>query len=177
MGGIHEMIHRANELDFTDDYRMLTEFPIATAIQHVVELSRAMVTTKYDKRIALFPALAIPVLNKSQFECPAAHVAALVDLLPHVDKLLVIGWRATETPFLTLLSKHLTSARCLVVAESYEAAKDTVHNMSKAGVSALYGGYGGGFSKFVIDREFRYFISLDTPYFEDRYSSRGLTRQ
>ncbi len=53
----------------------------------------------------LFPAIAIPVESKSEFECPQDHVDCLVQLLPDTSKILVIGWRAMEMNFLELLGK------------------------------------------------------------------------
>src|SRR3989442_3285593 len=43
-----------------------------------------------------FPAIAIPVENKAGYECPRNQMAILEECLPHVDKLLIIGWRANE---------------------------------------------------------------------------------
>jgi len=55
----------------------------------------------------IVPAIAIPVENKSVFECPPSHVAELTGVLSKVDKLLIVGWRASETAFLNLLRKQL----------------------------------------------------------------------
>lgn len=49
------------------------------------------------------PSLAIPVKRKSAFACPADHVAALERHLPLVDRVLTIGWRGVEQPFLERL--------------------------------------------------------------------------
>src|SRR5207244_6413216 len=54
-----------------------------------------------------FPAIAIPVETKRSFECPAEMLEGLVELLPFVSKLLIIGWRATEAHFLSLLKTNL----------------------------------------------------------------------
>ena len=54
-----------------------------------------------------FPAIAIPVEKKRSFECPAEMLEQLVELLPGVSKLLIIGWRATEAHFLGLLGARL----------------------------------------------------------------------
>jgi hypothetical protein len=56
-----------------------------------------------------FPAIAIPVENKGGFECPQRLVETLIGLLPRVTKVLVIGWRASETHFLDLLRQYLKS--------------------------------------------------------------------
>jgi hypothetical protein len=54
-----------------------------------------------------FPAIAIPVESKRNFECPPSQLEELVALLPQVSKILVIGWRATEAHFLALLKENL----------------------------------------------------------------------
>lgn len=51
-----------------------------------------------------FPALAIPVERKPHFECPVEHQDALGRLLPSVDKVLLVGWKAREKHFLDVLS-------------------------------------------------------------------------
>lgn len=55
----------------------------------------------------VFPAIAIPVEKKDKFACPQALIDRLVDDLPAVSKILVIGWRATEAHFLGLLKQTL----------------------------------------------------------------------
>ena len=55
------------------------------------------------------PALALPVETKSDFQCPKEHVEALGDMIPHVTKLLVIGWRASEKHFLQLFASKASA--------------------------------------------------------------------
>jgi hypothetical protein len=70
------------------------------------------------------PALAVPTVSKSSFECPPTHEKALIDLLPYVDRLLTIGWRGQEKTFLDLCAKHLRSGlRGLVVSSDPGSAK------------------------------------------------------
>ena len=64
-----------------------------------------------NARKLMFPAIAIPVEKKRSFECPAEMLESLVELLPGVSKLLVIGWRATEAHFLGLLGNRLAGLR------------------------------------------------------------------
>jgi hypothetical protein len=59
----------------------------------------------------VFPAIAIPVEKKNQFACPQILIEQLVAVLPHVSKILVVGWRATEQNFLNLLANRLTGLR------------------------------------------------------------------
>jgi len=51
---------------------------------------------------AFIPAIAVPTATKSGFECPEAHILDLKATLPHITKILIIGWRATERHFLKL---------------------------------------------------------------------------
>jgi len=54
-----------------------------------------------------FPAIAVPVEQKGAFQCPKYMIEDLTSALPHVTKILVIGWRATEAHFLDLLKRSL----------------------------------------------------------------------
>jgi hypothetical protein len=49
--------------------------------------------------VAFVPAIAVPTITKSGFECPVDHVQALETAMDGVSKLLVIGWRAAEEYF------------------------------------------------------------------------------
>jgi len=55
----------------------------------------------------VFPVIAIPVEKKQEFACPQPMIDELISLLPQIDKVLVIGWRASEDHFLELLKHHL----------------------------------------------------------------------
>ena len=46
--------------------------------------------------LPLIPALAIPVVNKQEYECPKLHLEVLDSCLPQITKLLVVGWRAVQ---------------------------------------------------------------------------------
>lgn len=75
----------------------------------------------------IFPAIAIPVRSKSHFECPEKHIKELVKLLPSVDRILVIGWRAAEEHFLRLLNEHLPKRVSInIVAGSAKLADETL---------------------------------------------------
>jgi hypothetical protein len=101
----------------------------------------------------LFPALAIPVESKLDFECPDEHQAALREAIPQVDKLITIGWRATETPFLELLQQNIQAPiRVGVVAGSRDAASETADRLRNAGVVGEYLLTEGGFTDFILDQ-------------------------
>ena len=80
--------------------------------QYVMEIEQYPNT--YEN-YAVFPALAIPVEEKVDFECPNEHIEKLRSFIPNVTKLLIIGWRATETPFLKLLEEGLPKGNRLQV--------------------------------------------------------------
>jgi hypothetical protein len=94
-------------------------------------------------RVVVFPAISIPVENKDEFSCPPDHVTALEGLLPHVTKMITIGWRATEDKFLKMLldSMEVTvegirnPILLLVVTGSKTGAEQTVANLAAYGVN------------------------------------------
>jgi len=103
----------------------------------------------------LFPALAIPVETKRQYECPEEHLNVLRECLAKVTKILVIGWRATEDHFLRLLLDRLPEDRLpiMVVAGSPREAMKTVNRMRKAGIKGDFLPTEGGFTDFIVRRE------------------------
>lgn len=102
---VAELINNSAGLDITDDVRMDGE-----------------VTDK-----AGIPALAVPTRSKSLFECPGTHESRLKHLLPDVDRVLVVGWRAQEQSFLDLLaSRSWENTSVMVVSEDRARAEPTV---------------------------------------------------
>jgi hypothetical protein len=96
-----------------------------------------------------FPAIAIPVSAKTVFECPAEHQAVLKTMLPQIDKILTVGWRGAEVPFVELLRDHLPSnVRGLVVSAGKDDTDETVNRLNKVGISGIKR-YESGFTSFV----------------------------
>lgn len=93
----------------------------------------------------------IPVESKLSFECPSAHVKALQSFIPEVRKILVIGWRATELPFLELLKEGLGAAtpwiKIINGRQSYFAK--ALENILKAGIRVRDVGVGTTESTFT----------------------------
>ena len=81
-----------------------------------------------------FPALAIPVEKKREFNCPPEHLRALAEVLPRVTKMITIGWRATEQHFLDMLKKRLSGlpgdVDLMTVSGTLGGARDTVNNLA-----------------------------------------------
>jgi len=132
----HELIDRASDLKLRSVYRLVSEWPIGKST---------------DNR-AIFPALAIPVQRKQDFECPKEHMDLLRASMPDVTKLLIIGWRGNEQHFVELLRnlRH-PGVRGMIVAENQSvAAKIAVHlqHLRPAWNTGV-----GGFSHFITSGE------------------------
>lgn len=112
-----------------------------------------------------FPAIAIPVERKSQFECPPIILNELKEVLPRVTSILVIGWRATEEHFLNLLDEYLRPhVRIFVVAENPQVAGRTAAHLKsclgKCQADAAAEST-AGFSDFILSR--RHIQILEDP--------------
>jgi hypothetical protein len=109
----------------------------------------------------VFPALAIPLVTKLDFECPRAHRELLHECIPLVSKILVIGWRGAEKHFLTLLSALDGSRRIpgLVVAGDRGRASEVIVGLARASDRVTWSASEGGFSDFVTSGEADSFLS------------------
>ena len=143
---ISEIIDRTPSLDIDNEsYRIVHEDPFAR------------------QRIPLFPALAIPVENKSRYECPRDHVKTLEDCLPHVERLLIIGWKAAENTLLKTMAKSVQKkTRVMIVSSNHESALDVIHKltmpMEESNVKPEYYTTNGGFSNFIFSKELDDFL-------------------
>jgi hypothetical protein len=108
-------------------------------------------------RDAIIPALSIPVANKSVYECPQEQQQALADILPDIDKVLVIGWKAAEGRFLELLAQRMNKqARILVISSSEAKASELIIKLSKSlriGVASYFFAGKRGFSHSITSHE------------------------
>jgi hypothetical protein len=136
-------------------------------IRHVAQLS---ITENYviagkQPHIGppLFPAIAIPVLTKSEFECPPDHVSQLAALIPRVTKILTIGWRGKEQHFLNMLAKGLggsaTGIDIVTVAGTEDEAQQTLAHIRAASIPvrvgpSFVGGCFASFSDSLAERRF-----------------------
>jgi len=108
----------------------------------------------------MFPAIAIPLEQKRDFECPHAHLQALERALVYTRKILFVGWRATDVPFLDLLKERLTPGQveCYVVAGGNNDTRDVVNRLTAAGINIAQFFLEGGFSDFVLSRKVEPFL-------------------
>jgi len=136
----------------------------AVAREHIERAAELQITNRFvlaDQRPcgvlsheALVPAIAIPVEQKAYFECPARHLSELEKLLPDVDRLLLIGWRATEDHFLSLLTKHIRGPlRGLVVSGSDGEARNIarrLHDEVFSKIASQLETFASGFTELVV---------------------------
>ncbi len=133
----YRLIDAAPELRVSQRYKMVTDWPIGK-----------------EGNTVLFPALAIPLETKRNFECPQEHLDTLQACLPQVTELLVIGWKAMDQPFLRLLREGLPQRpKVMVVAGSQRGAEQVVQRLQEAIVGGDYSVSNGGFTEFVLRRE------------------------
>lgn len=135
--------------------------------QYIVE--GGGVTTEYVKipdpftqkveDYVLFPALAIPVEGKLDFELPPGHLDQLKKCIPEITKLLLIGWRATDAPFLELLKYAPREMLVHIVCEDKRNADEVSIRMQEAGVKAggFFGDY-SGFTDFILADKAKEFL-------------------
>jgi hypothetical protein len=136
---IHAIVDHAEIIDVTQRYQLLShsEHPTSTL-----------------GGSALFPAIAIPIETKSDYECPNEHLEALLAFAPRVDKLLVVGWRGAEIHFLqTLAAEVQQDIQGHVVAGSSDEANETIERLQQAGIKGEYRAFGNGFTDFIRKRE------------------------
>lgn len=139
-----ELIDRAATLKVTERYHVVNQRPIV----------------RLDPQRPLVPAIALPLQRKGAFECPAEHLKALDECLPEVQRLLVIGWRATDAPFLKLMHDRGRQAiRGLVVAGNPELAREVITNL-KNGLDrpGEFRPSAGGFTDFIVQHEIEAFL-------------------
>lgn len=145
---IDHMIMNVQSIQITNSYAVVKSHPMAWIYQDPV-----------------FPAIAIPVQSKTTFECPQEHVECLKGLLPKVNKILVIGWRATEELFLNLLAELLPGRVLIyIVAGSEEDAKRVAALLQRRLLVQRYLDIQideGGFTDFVIQGRAQEFLGLD----------------
>jgi hypothetical protein len=83
----------------------------------------------------LYPAIALPLQEKNDYECPPDHVETLRTVLPRVSRMLIVGWRAMEAHFLRDLAQALPrQVKGLVVSRSPEGATETIERLGNAGI-------------------------------------------
>lgn len=149
-------------------WRQLVGLSTGTTVEQLIEefgsyRIREDFIVKSDERTdsAFIPALAIPTVAKSLYECPSLHMETLRRDLPDVDRLLVVGWRAQEKTFLDLLSEGISKKptnmpplQGLVVSGTGESASNVAGLLREALDGAdIRSSPSRGFSNFLRDED------------------------
>ena len=106
--------------------------------------------------VPMIPAIAVPYKTKQVFELPDEHLKALKETLPGVTRMLVIGWRAVDPPFLDLLREAQPSIERLIIVSRSDPSK-TMSNISSgpkgpAFVPSVVVERPGGFTEYILSR-------------------------
>ncbi len=115
---------------------------------------------RYPAEAPTYPALAIPVETKSEFECPESHLAELDRFLPAVRILITVGWRATEKRFMDRIVARLSpDVKVQIVSSGQSSAEETAKSMEKTGLRAeIYASPALGFTDYAIKTEAERFL-------------------
>ena len=138
-----EIIQRAPELKIGREFRVLPN--------HILSETRVL---------EFFPAIAIPLRMKSEFECPPEHIETLRSFLPQVSRVLIVGWKATEANFLRMLAETLPrGVHGLAVCGTYKDARATIKQLRGAGIDTSgFHAYKHGFTGLAVGPEIRAFL-------------------
>ena len=120
-----------------------------------LKLAPEWTKARLEPRELAVPALAVPFESKQDFECPPNQIEQLRGTLPRVDRILSIGWRATDQPFLQLirdLAVNVRTVECVTMRNPSEPLERLVAVLP-AGINATP--YQGGFSKYIVGREIK----------------------
>jgi hypothetical protein len=109
-----------------------------------------------------FPAIAVPLQRKANFECPPTHVRWLEQRIPETTKVLIIGWRAQDPALLELMANMIDKPglQGLIAAGKEQDAKVIRQTLLQHRVAAgSFGLAAGGFSDLVTGSLLDEFLS------------------
>jgi hypothetical protein len=110
-----------------------------------------------EQKFVRFPAIAIPLPDKSNFVCPQVHLRELESALKIADRVLIIGWKAGDGSFLDFMKECLPKeAFITVVSSSKKSAEEIIS--SKLSDFSCGAANDGGFSAFVNGDEIKQFF-------------------
>jgi hypothetical protein len=108
----------------------------------------------------LFPALAIPLEQKNDFECPIEHLNVFKSIIPEVDKLITIGWRGKELHFLSLLAENLQNEiHGIAISGNNEFSNETIRNICSVGIKCNFTPHHGGFTNLITSLAISSFLT------------------
>jgi hypothetical protein len=154
----NDLIARADTLQASDRYHQIPDSDRVHDGRWIV--SYIQIPDKPGPQ-AVLPAVAIPLVKKNQFVCPAEHMKALEECISKTDKLLIIGWKAQEKNFVGLLSKGLKKGiPKMIVSSSRDSAARIKNMLQRFGVGGASWNFGeNGFTDSVQSGRIESFIS------------------
>lgn len=107
-----------------------------------------------------YPALAIPVETKSDYECPKEHLEKLWEFLPSVKILIIVGWRARETYFMKRLAQGLSyGVKVEILSSNQQSAEEVKRYIEQAGLKGeIFASPASGFTQFEKNVETQRFL-------------------
>ena len=85
-----------------------------------------------EKTGQYFPSLLLPYRDKDEFVMPCQHQVRLELVLPHIEELVLIGWKGNENLFNTKLRDKADSLKRIVIANpDAESVKAELNNYLK----------------------------------------------
>jgi len=148
--GLHPNLAMRNE----DDY-------IPTIIDNAGELRiDDAIELKHVSRDPQYPALAIPVETKSDYECPKEHIDKLWEFLPSVKIVISVGWRAREEHFMQRLVQGLSSeVKWQIVSSNQQSAEEVKKHMEQTGIKGdIFATSASGFTAYETSVEAKRFL-------------------
>jgi hypothetical protein len=103
----------------------------------------------------LMPAVAVPVQSKQSFECPATHMADLIERLKRTTHVLIIGWRGMDRHFLALMREHMLMRPTIQIVcgegtGGNPPATELASTLESFEIDAHYMPLGVGFSSYIL---------------------------
>jgi SIR2-like domain len=110
--------------------------------------------------LPVYPALAIPIETKQNFECPDDHIDKLRQVIKSAERVLIVGWRAAETHFIDIIKANVTRELTIeAVCGRKDWSADTLTRIESHGIKIIGKPFDGGFTEYVRSREAERFFS------------------
>ncbi len=123
-------IINADKLETSNKYHLIPE---EYRRDHIVSFMSSNPGKSIEQTV--FPAIAIPLEKKREYECPIEHVRMLEECIPKTDKLLIVGWKAAEENFVRLLAQGLSQEiPIMVVSGSKASSTNCATKLREAGI-------------------------------------------
>lgn len=150
--------------DYSDEYDFLTKNPeyINNSIKkgtipyHVEEINNS------GKEYHKFPTIAVPLPDKHEFVCPDKHISTLEKALLEIDRVLVIGWSASDPNLLELLRDKINrEVKLMVISKDKNSAQKIADNIKVTNSKLICrASKSKGFSDFIESGEFEEFLEF-----------------